>query len=338
MVGPYLLSVIMGSILALIVNPVYVRCRKKYKPGISAAIVTLGLAVVFIAPLGLFTTLAVKEGIHMGQMVAERDDFSLASITSRLGDWEILRSVLGDTTSLDQQLRQGIKQGSQSASKLVLGIASGIPAILLQLVLLLLTCFFMLQDGRTFFAWMTNKVPLDHDVRVKLISSFRETAISVVWAGLAAAAAQAACMTFAFLILAVPAAFLAGGATFIFSWVPILGSVPVWMIGAIYLYVQGSVAKTIIMILIGLLTGVVDNLIRPMVLQGRSDMHPLVSLVAIFGGIELFGIFGVFIGPIVVAILIALLQTWPAIGNRFGFRFGSHVTVVEGNIGSESKD
>ncbi|MCM2324552.1 MAG: AI-2E family transporter, partial [Oligoflexia bacterium] len=68
----------------------------------------------------------------------------------------------------------------------------------------------------------------------------------------------------------------------------------------------------------GLITGIVDNFVRPMVLKGRSKMHPLVSLVAIFGGIGMFGITGVFIGPIVAAILISLLQIWPDVGRRFG--------------------
>jgi predicted PurR-regulated permease PerM len=116
----------------------------------------------------------------------------------------------------------------------------------------------------------------------------------------------------------VPMAILAAGATFVFAWIPILGSTPVWGIGTIYLYTQDSPGKAVAMLLLGFLTSVSDNLVRPWVLKGRGEMHPLVSLVAIFGGIEMFGIFGVFIGPVIAAALLALLDVWPSVGRRFG--------------------
>jgi predicted PurR-regulated permease PerM len=97
-----------------------------------------------------------------------------------------------------------------------------------------------------------------------------------------------------------------------------IGSAPVWLAGALYLYLKGSVVKCVMMVGFGLITGVVDNFVRPLVLKGRGGMHPLVSLIAIFGGIQIFGIAGVFLGPIVVAVTIALLQTWPTVAQRFG--------------------
>jgi len=126
-----------------------------------------------------------------------------------------------------------------------------------------------------------------------------------------------------YLILGVPAAFLAAGATFLFAWIPLVGCSPVWLGGAIYLYSQAAILQAILMVVVGLMAGLVDNFVRPLVLQGRSKMHPLVSLVAIFGGIEMFGILGIFLGPILAAVLIALLQLWPEVGQRFGLLPGS---------------
>jgi predicted PurR-regulated permease PerM len=172
---------------------------------------------------------------------------------------------------------------------------------------------------------MTDKIPIAADVRVKVVQSFKDTAISVIWATLAAAAAQSAVMLLSYLTLGVPAAFLAAGATFIFAWIPLVGSSPVWLVGAIYLYSQDAILKAILMVVFGLIAGLVDNFVRPMILQGRSKMHPLVSLVAIFGGIEMFGIMGIFLGPILTAVLIALLQIWLEVGRRFGLLPGSKV-------------
>jgi predicted PurR-regulated permease PerM len=76
------------------------------------------------------------------------------------------------------------------------------------------------------------------------------------------------------------------------------------------------------MLAIGFVTGISDNIARTWVLKGRGQMHPLVSLIAIFGGIRLFGIFGVFIGPILAALLISVLNIWPTMAERFGVLHG----------------
>ena len=86
----------------------------------------------------------------------------------------------------------------------------------------------------------------------------------------------------------------------------------------IYLYVHGEIGKTLIMFGFGLFIGVVDNFVRAYVLKGREAIHPLVGLVAIFGGIQMFGILGVFLGPILAAVLISLLQIWPIVAQRSG--------------------
>jgi predicted PurR-regulated permease PerM len=106
---------------------------------------------------------------------------------------------------------------------------------------------------------------------------------------------------------------------------PLVGRTPAWLAGAIYLYLQDAMLKAILMVVFGLMAGLIENFVRPLILKGRSKMHPLVSLVAIFGGIGMFGIMGIFLGPILAAVLIALLQSWPEVGQRFGLLPGSKV-------------
>lgn len=321
MVWPYLLAVVMGGILALLGHSVYEKLRRRnFKTKSAALLVTLGIVLLVIVPLSLFTVMAVKQGISVGQRVAQSDAFSFQSILERVGRLAPIESVIGSPEALERQARTWIQSAGARATALILAVAGNVPNILLQLALASIACFFFLIDGRRFMTWMRGKIPLDSDVREKVVASFKDTAISVIWATLAAAGAQSTMMLISFLVLGIPAAFLAAGATFIFAWIPILGSVPVWVTGAIYLYTQGAVAKAIILVALGFLTGVVDNFVRPLVLKGRGNMHPLVSLVAIFGGVGMFGIMGVFIGPIIAAILISLLQIWPAVGQRFGLR------------------
>jgi predicted PurR-regulated permease PerM len=323
MVLPYVLAVTMGGILAVLSQPVFQWLKGHHvTPRVAAAVVVLGVVLVLIAPLSFFVTTAIQQGIAIGQGLAE-GGFSLRSLLDHISGWAPIETLIGSPEAFENEARRWIQSAGAGATATILGLAAHLPSIVLQLALASIACFFLLVDGPRFLGWMTDKIPIAADVRVQVVQSFQETAISVIWATLAAAAAQSAVMLLSYLTLGVPAAFLAAGATFLFAWIPLVGCSPVWLVGALYLYSQDAMLKAILMVVFGLMAGVVDNVVRPMILKGRSKMHPLVSLVAIFGGIEMFGIMGIFLGPILAAVLIALLQIWPEVGQRFGLLPGS---------------
>jgi predicted PurR-regulated permease PerM len=318
-VSPYLLAVTMGGIVALLSHPLYRRLRqRKLRPKPASILVTLAVFVLVIGPLSLFATLAVRQGINIAQALADNNDLSYRGLMGRISHWPFMQTIIGDAASVERSVRNALQGLGKGATALVLGVAASVPNLLLQLVLTLISCFFLLMDGPRFLSWAADKIPLDSDVRSKLAMSFKDTTISVIWATFAAAAVQASVILAGFLALGIPAAFLAAAATFVFAWIPMIGSAPVWITGVLYLYLQGEIGKCIAMVGVGLFTGIIDNFVRPLVLKGRGGMHPLVSLVSIFGGIQVFGIFGVFLGPILAAILISLLQIWPAVAERFG--------------------
>jgi predicted PurR-regulated permease PerM len=319
MIVPYALALVMGGILAFLSHPLFACLRHRhFKPKIASATVTLGILLLVIVPISVFVILAIKQGIYITQGIAANDELSFQSLFNRISHWAIVEKIIGSPEVLERQIQVWVQGTGKAVTSIILGIAADVPKIALQLVLASISCFFFLVDGPKFLTWMADKIPLDLDVRTKISQSFENTAISVIWATLAAASVQSAIMLASFLILDVPAAFLAAGATFIFAWIPIVGSGPVWITGAIFLYLQGSALKAVLMITLGIITGVVDNFVRPIVLKGRGNLHPLVSLVAIFGGIGMFGLMGIFIGPILVAIVISVLQIWPIVGHRFG--------------------
>ncbi len=319
MIYPYLLSIISGGILALLANPLYKKLRAKgWWPQVSSLIVTLGIVLLVIIPISIFISLAIKQGIAVAKIISETEALSLESIMEKLNNSPLVDIVGADPQELKTTAHGWIQSAGKTATGIILGIVAYLPNIILQLALASISCFFMLLDGNRFLLWMKDRIPLDNDVRKRVVNSFRDMAIASIWATLAAGAAQSAVIFLAYLILGVPGSYLAAGATFIFAWIPLLGSAPVWIVGAAYLYAQESFSKVIVMIIFGLLAGIIDNFVRPLVLKGRSNMHPLVSLVAIFGGIGLFGIMGVFLGPILAAVTISLLQIWPAVAQRFG--------------------
>jgi len=320
MAGPYLLSLFLGGTLAMLAYPAYQRFRvKKWGPHPAATAVTALLVLLIIAPLTGFSILAVKQGIAIGQEMTELKEFSPKAITVALSRWQLVRTVIGDPGQVNARLKSVIQAAGQFTSAAVLKLGGGLPEFLLQLILAMVAFFFFLLNGEQFVDWILGLGVLDRTVQEKLVESFRDTTISAILAGLAASVSQAALIVTGFLVLGMPGAFLAGGLTFIFAWIPMLGTVPASLAGILYLYViQGSPLKMALMVALALAAGVIDNLVRPMVLKGRADMHPLVGLVAIISGLRMFGIQGVLIGPILAAMLLSLLRIWPAVRGRFG--------------------
>jgi len=96
-----------------------------------------------------------------------------------------------------------------------------------------------------------------------------------------------------------------------FSLVPVVGSALIWVPAAISLMLEGHVVRGIILALIcGVIVGLIDNIIRPWLISGRAEMGGLVVFISVLGGIAVFGMLGVVLGPIVIALAAGLLDLY----------------------------
>jgi predicted PurR-regulated permease PerM len=318
MIGPYLLALFLGGILAMLTFPIYKwLLLKRWGPRMSALGVTVFILLLVIIPVTWFSIMAVQQGILLAQSLPDLTAFSPQTLTRVISRWSVVKTMVGDAGHVGIQLKSGIFTLGEYLTGGILTLAKGIPAFILQIALAMIACFFFLTDGKRLVTWLLGMSPLHPAVQEKLVDTFRTTAFSTILSSLFASSCQAALAAFGFLILGVPGAFLAGGATFILSWLPVMGSVPVWLVGIVYLYCQGSIIKLCMMVALAVATGIIENVIRALMLRGKAAMHPLVGLVAVFGGINMFGILGVFIGPILAALFISLLKLWPELRERF---------------------
>ncbi len=312
MIWPYLICLLMGLMLAILTRPLYdALARKSPGPRTAAAASILAIMLLIIVPLVLFAALGVKQGIALSAYLSdERGAMFLRSAVDAVMGFKPLYYVIESPAELQAKGILFLQSAGAALSKVILVQAAALPDLALKLILSLLTWFFMLVEGHVFLNWVLDKARLDRALRTRLGNSLKETVASTVWATSAAAAAQALVVMLGFLFLGVPGVFLAAGATFIFAWIPILGSLPVCLAGAVYLYFQGSVIQIFFMGVVAVVAGLIDNVVRPIVLKGHGDMHPLLALVAIFSGIGMFGILGVIFGPIVAAMLVSILNAW----------------------------
>jgi predicted PurR-regulated permease PerM len=328
MARPFLVAVIVGGMMALILNPWFRYLNAKMNKYAAATVATVSLALLFIIPLLVLAVVALRDASTLTSMLASEET------TSTFKDWLThWRLTFEQTIDTYAPWITGLRFHDQAtglastlldrSSKLVLQLASETPALMLQLTMGVLSCYFWLVDGRRFLVWLRLIIPVTDHVRDEVTAAFRDATRSTVVASLAAALAQAFIVIISFLAIGIPSAALAAGTTFAFAWIPVLGSFPVFAVAAFWAIAHGSWVKLAFIVVAGLITGVVDNLVRPLVLKGGSDMHPLVSLVAILGGLEFFGLLGVLLGPVIVAMFTACARVWPHLAEEAGW-FKSH--------------
>lgn len=322
MIAPFIISVMMGAIFALLLHPLFKKLLNTLSPKLSAVTVTLILSLIIGGPLIAFSTMAVRQGKLVGEGLARNKDLSYQVISEKLSVLPMADSLVGDQAAIEQKIRDNVQTLGETISTGVLRFLAHLPELFLHLILALFTCFVFLLNGKFLAHWTFAKIPIDRDVEENIKKSAENTARSVIFSVLAAAGTESFIIFFGFLILNVPGAFFAAGATFILSFVPIVSCTPVWLAGALYLYLHGLTIKAFAMIAVGILTAIAENVVKPIILKGASNMHPLLSLIAIFGGLQMYGLFGVLLGPIIANLLVSLLEIWPIVGRRSGIKFG----------------
>ncbi len=315
-VASFLIALIVGGLFALALKPFQRKLiAKKISPKLSAYIVFTILVVAVVVPLGFFIRSLIWQALAFKEYVSF-SDISYNSMLQNIGQWPIVGHLVPDPTELSTQIKTWVISLGSWVSSFALKEAAKIPVLLMQTFFGLLSCLFFLLDGEKFSKFLSDKIPVREDIKVAVVTTFKKSSRSAIWASLLAATSQSVVMFLGFVTLNVPAAFLAAGATFIFAFIPLIGSFPVWISAAIYLYLNGHISKFIIMIVIGIIVGLIDNVVRIYILKGpkgTKGLHPLISLVAVLGGIQVFGFFGVLIGPVIVTLLISMLEVWPSV-------------------------
>jgi predicted PurR-regulated permease PerM len=177
------------------------------------------------------------------------------------------------------------------------------------LVVIIVAFFYFLAEGPRMLAAVTRLVPLDIRYQWQLLQEFEEISRAVVTATLLAAAVQAILAGIGFAVAGLDNVFLLTLLTFVLSMVPLLGAAAVWLPASLYLlfFVQNTWAAVGLMAWGLLVVSTIDNVIKPIVLQGQSKLHPLLALLSVLGGVAALGPIGIFVGPIAVAFLQAAL-------------------------------
>jgi predicted PurR-regulated permease PerM len=180
---------------------------------------------------------------------------------------------------------------------------------LISFLLMLFVLFFVLRDGPALAKKVVRMLPIEERMRSKLWQHLKEVTRAVFMGIGVTALVQGALVGIGFWIAGLPSALVFGVLAALFALVPLVGTVIVWGPGALYLASQGDYGHAIFLTLWGTLAvGMVDNFLRPLLISGRVEVPTLAVFVGVMGGLQAFGFIGLFIGPIVLGLLVALFR------------------------------
>jgi predicted PurR-regulated permease PerM len=310
---PFLTPIAWASVLSLLFYPMYMYLVKPLRWKSLAAFVTL--VVILIVILGPFSYLsfllareltevaAIIKGGELQKLAAVLDEPRFAWLTERIkliyniGDTDMERLLVEALSNLGQKLMEKVTAG-----------AKDILAALLNFIFMSLAIFFLLRDGPGFVVKLRNYLPFPEPQRDRLEKQVKDMVVSTIFGGVVVALVQGLMGGTAFYYLGVPSPVIWGTAIAILSFVPMLGTFSIWGPIVVYLFLKGAIAKGFILLLIGAFgISLVDNILKPLIIGGRTKMPTLLIFFSVIGGIKLFGLIGLIMGPLSVALFISVL-------------------------------
>lgn len=325
-------AVFWGSILAIIFAPIHRRIAAKLggRRNLAALISLMLVLVVVIVPVTFIAGSLVQEGanlyqrvksgnLNFGSYVQQVLDALPASVQNMMD-----RFGIGDLSSMQDKLTAGAMQGSQYIATQAFNIGQNTFEFLVSFGVMLYLLFFLLRDGSIVSARLRGAIPLSDTHKLHLLRKFTTVIRATVKGNIAVAAAQGALGGVIFYILGIQGPVLWGVVMAFLSLLPAIGAGLVWGPVAVYFLVSGELWQGVALALYGVLViGMVDNVMRPLLVGKDTKLPDYVVLISTLGGMALFGLNGFVIGPLIAALFIA---SWDLFSSDFAAQAGEGVT------------
>ncbi|MFH1326555.1 MAG: AI-2E family transporter [archaeon] len=312
---PILLYIVFGFILAFIFFPIYNFLLKLTKaPNLSATIICIFLIVIILLPIWFFTPIAIEQGFKIYLSLQQTDFIGLLKgVFPSLFASEQFSAEVG--TMIHSFVTKSANSLLNSLSKVILNF----PTILLHSIVILFTLYFALRDKDKLLEYIKSLSPFSKDIEEKLFKSSRDITASVLYGQIAIGVLQGVIISIAFFIFGVPNALILSILAVVVGVIPIIGPMFVWIPVSIFLFLSGDTVAAIGILVFGLISSNIDNFLRPIFISKLTKLHSVVVLIGMIGGLFLFGVLGLILGPLILAYLLIILEVFRTKGSKREF-------------------
>ncbi len=302
-IQPFISYIVLAGVLTYTLFPVYALIRRRTnRPGMSSAISILLVLVLLVLPSFLVAQRLAQE------VTGAFTTFELSSV-QRLGDY--LSGVTGNQIDFQEMLDSFFIQVRESIIGLAPDILGSITELVLGVFIMFFVMYYAFRDGEIFVARLKQMLPLEPMLKEKLFREVKTVTQGVLYGQVMTAVIQGSVATLGFVIFGVDNWVFWGTIMIVLAFLPVFGTPLIWVPAAVDKILQDEMFAGIGLMIYGILIVTnIDNLVRPKLVSERSKVHPVLVMVGVLGGLKMIGFSGMLVGPLILALLVALVQFW----------------------------
>lgn len=312
---PYIIAVLMAAIFAVVFYPIFLRIHRLFhSETLAAALTTLAVCLIVLVPVSILGGLLLNEAVTLTSGTGQAKVENVVALISPLQ--ERLNVFLPSAASFN--IEQVVYEGINWLTRNLATIFANAAHVLIMLFVGLMALYYFFKDGDRFAKAWVRISPLTDAHDNKVLDRLRRTIASVVKGSLIIAVIQGALAGLGFAVFNLSNPVLWGSVAAIGALIPAVGTGIVLAPAAVYLFATGHVAASIGLALWGLLViGLIDNLLRPMLVSRDVQIHPLLVLLSVLGGISTLGASGILFGPIALSLFLVLCDIYADFTHRW---------------------
>ncbi len=314
---PILAAMVLAAMVALFMYPAQERLRRIFRisDSISAFLLLLVCIALLIGLAVLATTYLWSEFFVVYSKVFETAHAIGLDNPSSLRLWQDVKEVLRQYRIDDQAFSRtvlfpALNAVNAAVSAFFSNFFERAARILVNIFVFLLTVFFLLRDGKRFIAFVTRLSPLSESETKHIFQTFRYVLEGLIIGNFLTAIAQGIIGGIGFWIFHLPAPIFWGSVMMVASLFPFVGPAVIYAPAALFVYsgAGGFDAALLFLAYNILITSTMDNIIKPMVMGKRANIHPLVIFIALITGVLMWGAIGIIYGPLIAALLLLAID------------------------------
>lgn len=323
-IWPFFTGLLTSFVIAYIFYPVYKLFYRKFKnKNLAAIIVTVLIILIIVVPFFLMFNTISKQALFFYSSYLK--DTSISEI---LGGQCFDQNIFCNTVNkiIEWSSNPNVQQYLSEPIKLVVNFfvdkiknfVISIPNLFLNLFIMLYTTFFLFRDGKNLLEKLVNLLPLKKGHKKDVLKKINDSAFAIIYGTITVAIIQGILGGIGFYFAGVEHAVIWSLIIMVFAVIPIVGTAAVWVPVSIFLIVNGYITGESIVLIKGIglflygmfVISMIDNFLKPKLIGDRAKVHPVLVLLGVLGGIQLFGFIGFIIGPVILALLIAFIKIY----------------------------
>lgn len=322
LVKPFLKEIISAIIISYLFYPLYLKISAKLNKTLSALIVCILVIVLITLPLIFILNSVYTESIKIYAEYKQRPLSGEIIQKCTESNGIVCNTIISVKDIAAMPVFRSIyEENIKKIPTLILSAVSErvvkIPRLIFSIFLILFMTYYFLKDGHKAHQKFLQIIPIKKPHRQILFKSFNDVTYAVIYGHMIVAVIQGAIGMVSFMLLGLPSPILLGTIMTITALIPYLGAAAVWLPSSLILIINGILQqnnalliKGVILFIIGIFISTIDNILRPKMIGTKADIHPLIVLIGVLGGLLLFGIVGIIIGPVILAACIKMIELY----------------------------